>query len=77
MAGSGTTAIAAIDTGRNWLCIEKDPEYYWIANGRIAERLKQPFLPGFDGTAHNKQLYPNCYPPAPEQLSLIDGSEAD
>jgi site-specific DNA-methyltransferase (adenine-specific) len=77
MAGSGTTAIAAIDIGRNWLLIEKDPEYYQVAKDRIKERLKQPFLPGLGGTAHNKQLYPNCYPTAPKQLSLIDGSEAD
>lgn len=46
VAGSGTTAIAAIETGRQWICIEKDPEYYQMAKGRIETRLKQPFLPG-------------------------------
>ena len=44
--GSGTTAIAAIDTGRNWIGIEQDPDYYQIAKDRIAKRLKQPMLPG-------------------------------
>lgn len=44
-AGSATTAIAAIDTGRNWLCIEKDEGYYNLAKERIEERLLQPFLP--------------------------------
>jgi site-specific DNA-methyltransferase (adenine-specific) len=43
-AGSGTTAIAAIETGRNWFCIEKDAGYFEIAQRRIEERLQQPFL---------------------------------
>lgn len=47
-AGSGTTAIAAIETGRNWICIEKDEGYYEAARRRIEERQKQPFLPGID-----------------------------
>ena len=34
-AGSGTTAIAARNTGRRWLCIEKDEEYYQKAVERI------------------------------------------
>ena len=61
-AGSGTTAIAAIDTGRNWLLIEKDPEYYQVAKDRINKRLQQPFLPG-TVTAHNKPFKPNYYQP--------------
>jgi len=35
-AGSGTTAIAAINTNRKWVCIEKDKEYYDKAMERIA-----------------------------------------
>lgn len=34
-AGSGTTAIAAINTNRKWVCIEKDKEYYDKAIKRI------------------------------------------
>lgn len=34
-AGSGTTAIAAERTGRRWICMEKQPEYYYPAVGRI------------------------------------------
>lgn len=45
-AGSCTTAIAAIDTGRNWLCIERDSGYAEIGRNRVTERLAQPFLPG-------------------------------
>lgn len=45
-AGSGTTAIAAIETGRDWICMEKDAGYFEIAQERIRERLAQPFLPG-------------------------------
>lgn len=35
-AGSGTTAIAALNTGRGYICIEKDPEYYKLATERVA-----------------------------------------
>lgn len=34
-AGSGTTAIAAINTNRKWVCIEKKKEYYDKAIERI------------------------------------------
>jgi len=34
-AGSGTTAIAAINTNRKWVCIEKETEYYDKAIDRI------------------------------------------
>lgn len=33
--GSGTTAIAAERTGRNWICIERDPDYYAMACDRV------------------------------------------
>lgn len=33
--GSGTTAIAAERTGRRWLCIEREPSYYYPAVGRV------------------------------------------
>jgi site-specific DNA-methyltransferase (adenine-specific) len=39
--GSGTTAIAAINTGRNFIGIETNAGYVEIANKRITERLKQ------------------------------------
>jgi len=35
--GSGTTAIACINTGRNYIGIEKDIDYYNIANKRISD----------------------------------------
>jgi len=34
-AGSGTTAVAAERAGRRWLCIEKEPAYYYGAVGRV------------------------------------------
>ena len=34
-AGSGTTAIAAERTGRRWICIEREPTYYYPACGRV------------------------------------------
>jgi site-specific DNA-methyltransferase (adenine-specific) len=34
-AGSGTTAIAAIQSGRRWICIERDPGYFEKAIARV------------------------------------------
>lgn len=34
-AGSGTTAIAAENAGRRWICMERDAEYYAAAVGRV------------------------------------------
>lgn len=36
-AGSGTTAIAAINSGRRWICIERDPDYFAKAVARVFE----------------------------------------
>src|SRR5690606_37046876 len=38
--GSGTTAVAAINTNRNFIGIEREPDYVAIANQRIADALK-------------------------------------
>jgi site-specific DNA-methyltransferase (adenine-specific) len=35
--GSGTTLVAAINTGRNAIGIERDPEYFRIAQERVAK----------------------------------------
>jgi len=43
-AGSGTTAIACLETKRNYICMEKDEKYYNVINDRIVEHLKQPKL---------------------------------
>lgn len=40
-AGSGTTAIAAINTNRKWICIEKEQKYFDLANERIKKHLKE------------------------------------
>ena len=37
--GSGTTAIAAERTGRKWICIERDPEYFAKACDRVAREV--------------------------------------
>jgi len=39
-AGSGTTAIACINTNRNYILMEKEYEYIEIINKRIAENKK-------------------------------------
>src|ERR1017187_7631094 len=39
VAGSFTTAIACINTGRRFICIEKDPEYFKKGVERIENHL--------------------------------------
>lgn len=40
-AGSGTTAVAAIRTGRDFICIDKEPKYVQIARDRIEKETSQ------------------------------------
>lgn len=42
--GSGTTGVAAISDGRNFVGIEQDADYFDVACRRIAEAWKQPRL---------------------------------
>ncbi len=42
--GSGTTAIAAINTGRNYIVCETDKKYYNIASDRISNHVRQLVL---------------------------------
>ena len=42
--GSGTTAIACINTGRHYIGIEKDEGYFNIANERINKATEQDKL---------------------------------
>ena len=39
-AGSFTTAIACLNTNRNYICIEKDEKYFEIGKNRIEEHIK-------------------------------------
>lgn len=42
--GSGTTGVASVNTGRRFIGIEKDPNYFAIAQRRISE-AQQTFTP--------------------------------
>ena len=42
--GSGTTGVACVQTGRNFIGVEIDPTYFAIAEKRIAEAQAQPPL---------------------------------
>jgi len=42
--GSGTTAVAAINTGRNWIGIEMDEGYCKIANERIKKTYEEAVI---------------------------------
>ena len=39
-AGSCTTAIAAINTGRKYICFEKDEEFFKIGCQRVVDHLE-------------------------------------
>jgi site-specific DNA-methyltransferase (adenine-specific) len=43
--GSGTTGVACVKLGRNFIGIEKEPKYYDIAARRIAEAQQQMVMP--------------------------------
>jgi DNA modification methylase len=43
--GSGTTGVACVQTGRNFIGIEIEPKYYEIAEKRIAEAQLQIRMP--------------------------------
>ena len=43
--GSGTTGVACVQTGRNFIGIEIDPKYYGIAEKRIKDAQQQMRLP--------------------------------
>ena len=47
--GSGTTGVACVQTGRNFIGCEISPEYFRIAEKRIREAQAQPRIP-FDPT---------------------------
>ena len=42
--GSGTTGVACVQTGRNFIGVEIDPTYYAIAEKRIKDAQMQPRL---------------------------------
>lgn len=56
--GSGTTGVAALQLGRNFIGCEIDPGYYAIAEKRIREASLQP------------QLFVTDPPPPPKQSEL-------
>ena len=58
--GVGTTGVACVQTGRNFIGCEIDAGYFEIAQRRIALAQQQPMLPGINEPA-----------PQPEQLSLV------
>ena len=43
-AGSCTTAIAALNTGRNYICFEKDKDIFEVGSKRVAEYAHQYLL---------------------------------
>ena len=43
-AGSCTTAVAALNTGRNYICFEKDKDIFEVGSKRVAEYANQDLL---------------------------------
>ena len=48
-AGSGTTAIACLNTNRNYICIEKEPKYFEVMKNRIEKHSKMATKKDFGG----------------------------
>ena len=40
-AGSGTTAVACINTNRRYICFENSPKYYALASERIRQKIEE------------------------------------
>jgi DNA modification methylase len=57
--GSGTTGVACVKTGRAFIGIERDPDYFAIACKRIDEAYRQPSL-----------FIPKPTPPKQEKMDL-------
>jgi DNA modification methylase len=69
-AGSGTTGVAAVELGRDFILVDNHPEALAIMARRLA-----PFGgANFEGFDPLDQV-PNAPQPAPLQLSLLDGEE--
>lgn len=72
-AGSGTTAVAAIRSGRRFLCIEQDANYFELANGRVRKELGDKencplkLFSGKISIEHPQQDSPKREPGAPRQ----------
>jgi DNA modification methylase len=43
--GSGTTGVACLQLGRNFIGCELDPEYFKIASQRVKQAALQPVMP--------------------------------
>jgi len=43
--GSGTTGVAAANTGRRFIGIERDPDYFDVAVKRTREAVERAFAP--------------------------------
>jgi len=66
--GSGTTGIAAVQLGYNFIGCEIDPAYFAIAQRRIADAAAQPPLPGLTErvTATQQGMEWDALPTAPD-----------
>ena len=49
--GSGTTGVAAVQMGRKFIGIERDPKYFDIACKRIEDAQRMGDMFGFNGTS--------------------------
>ena len=53
--GSGTTGVAAIQLGRKFIGIEREPKYFDIACERIEQAQRVTDMFGFNGTTFRKE----------------------
>ena len=71
--GSGTTGVACVQTGRNFIGVEIDPTYFAIAEKRIKEAQMQPRL---EFTAHSDiERQDDKSPNDTQSQTIVYGSE--
>lgn len=58
--GSGTTGVACVQTGRNFIGFEIDPAYCEIARRRISQAVPALFVP--ESAAQTPELFPEAQP---------------
>lgn len=66
--GSGTTGVAAVKLGRQFIGIEIEPKYFDIACRRVEQITKQPDL-FIEQASKPEQLSLDCKPPASRRLA--------
>lgn len=73
--GSGSTGVAAIETGRNFIGVEKDKEYYDIAQKRITEAIPNSVTRDHDILTTQNDFMKEEPPSAKKKKNIVSKTE--